>query len=193
MANGIPTLLHQVANVTNVVSLLFSDASLIYQKFLSPSWGIHNSIDGMAIIPDSIVSLDYNREWAVASYPMEQGAFQSYNKVQFPFEHRVQMTKGGTVSEKQEFLTKLETIAASLNLYDIVTPERTYSNVNIENINYSRTSTNGVGLLTVEISFVEIRLNASVNFMNSLNSNSNDPVVIGTVQPQSPMPALTPI
>lgn len=193
MAFGIPPLLNQIANVTNIVSLIFTDAVLIYQKFLAPSWGIHNANNGFAIIPDSIVSVDYNRSWTVASYPMEQGSFQSYNKIQMPFEHRVQMTKGGTVSERQDFLNRLESIAASLDLYDIVTPEKTYHNVNIENINYVRTSTNGIGLLTVEVSFVEVRITATAQFSNVQSSSARDPVSIGTVQPQTPLQTPIPL
>lgn len=184
MANGIPTLLNQIANITNIGSLIFSDAVLIYQKFLGNQWGIHNVNNGEAIIPDSIISVEYNRDWTVASYPMEQGAFQSYNKIQMPFENRVRMTKGGSLEERQAFLNRLETIAASLDLYDIITPERTYNNVNIENINYVRSNTNGVGLLTVDVSFVEIRVSAISTFANTKETASQNPVSIGTVQAQ---------
>lgn len=199
MANGFPPLLNKINNIVNIAVLAVADAILIYQQFQRPSWGIFNAgTNFFAIIPDSIVSVDFQRQWAIASYPMEQGAFQNYNKVQFPFENRVQLTKGGSVKEKQQFLNIIESMAASLDLFDIVTPERTYYNVNVENISYDRSSASGAGLLTINLDFQEIRFNAIAKFNNTIDANASDPVSDGTVQttaiaPQSPLSTLTPI
>jgi hypothetical protein len=182
MAFGIPPLLNQVSNITSNITLAVADALLIYQKFQQPSWGIFNAGGSFAIIPDNIVSVGYQRQWAIASYPMEEGAFQSYNKVQFPFANKVQMSKGGTVEDKQSFLDALESISGSLDLFDIVTPEKTYFNVNIAGINYDRDAVSGAGLLMVNLDFQEIRLTATAKFSNVVDPNAADPVSNGTVQ-----------
>lgn len=210
MANGVPGLLHTIADITNKIALAVADALLIYNKFQAPSWGIFETVSvvtppllpenvyQLAIIPDSILSVDYDREWAIASYPQERGAFQNYNKIQLPFENRVQITKGGTITEKQLFINTLEAMAASLNLFDIVTPEQTFFNVNIYKISLSRYADSGASLLTYDVSFQEIRTSAVAKFSDTVDKNAADPVSDGTVQttpiaPQTPFAELTPI
>jgi hypothetical protein len=153
-------------------------------------WGIF--LDGAAVvIPDSVVSLDYKKDWHISDYPIEQGNFESYNKVRLPYEAKVQITKGGTVAERNDFLQTIESIAASLDLYDIVTPEVTYINANITHFDYRRTSVNGVSLLTIALWFQEIRAEASSEFINSAQPSGSDQVNSGVVQPQAPTPAET--
>lgn len=185
MAFGIPNLLNTIANVSNQISLAVADGLLIYQKFQQPTWGIYNAGGSLAIIPDSILSIDYEREWAISSYPQEQGAFQNYNKVQFPFENRVQITKGGSIEEKQLFIDTLESIAASLDLFDIITPEQTFFNANIYRIGLSRTANSGAALLVYDVSFEEIRISSTAKFVDVKDSNSANPAQLGTIQPQS--------
>jgi hypothetical protein len=124
-------------------------------------WGIFNKDGTLAIMPDSIKSIEYNQTWRLPNYPMEQGAFQSYNKVQMPFDVRVSLTKGGNDADREYFLDSIELAANSINLYDVVTPDMVYKNVSIEHIDYRRTATNGVKLLTVDLSLLEIRVPSS--------------------------------
>ena len=185
MANGIPPLLNQASAAANVVALLVADAFLIAQ-LVNPAnklqWGI---FDGLlpAIIPDSIVGFDFKNEWHLPSAPQENGAFQTYNKVATPFEPRITMTKGGSESDKHAFLNKLEAIAASMTLFTVVTPTRTYENVNITHYDYHRTATNGVGLLTVDVYMQEIRIAPPPAFMSTAQPSGTDPVNGGSVQP----------
>ncbi|MEI7296594.1 phage baseplate protein [Paraburkholderia tropica] len=184
MANGIPNLLGQVASVTNTVSLVTSDVELVLSLFASPKWGIGQ--DGVySIVPDSIVSVEYKRDWSVPNYPQESGAFQSYNKVSLPYDAHIRMTKGGTVSDRQSFLTTLDAMAASLELYDVVMPEVVYSNANIVHYDYRRTSTNGVGLLTVDVWLEEIRVAPDAAFTNTAAASGSDSQQTGMVQPQT--------
>jgi len=188
MASGIPALLSQVNNIENTVSLLTSDVQSVLGMFAGPTWGI--GFNGVfQIIPDSIVSVEYKKDWRVPNYPQEQGAFQTYNKVTMPYDARVQMTKGGTVAERQEFLNAIEAAAGSLNLYDIVMPEITYQNANIIHYDYRRTSTNGVGLLTVDIWLLEVRVTATTAFASTAQPSGASPVNDGNVQAQTPTPS----
>jgi hypothetical protein len=164
-------------------SLLTAHSPLVFSQAIAGQWGIFDQGGTLVLEPDSFLSLDYRHEWRIANYPMELGAFQSYNKVQLPYENRVMMCIGGTVSDRSEFLDTLEDIAGTTDLYNIITPDTRYLNANVEGINYRRTATQGNGLLTVEINFLEIRTTATSTFTNTASPSGALPVNVGTVQP----------
>lgn len=187
MANGIPPLLGQIANVTNKISLVTSDALGILNLFAGPQWGVFNLNGNIALEPDSIISLDFKREWSIPNYPVEQGGFETYNKVTTPSDTNIRMTKGGTDEDRYNFLYQVQYAAASLHLYNVVMPEGPLiQNVNIIRYDYRRTSTNGVGLLSVDIAFREIRVTATTAFSNTAAPSGANPVNDGSVQPQVP-------
>lgn len=154
----------------------------------APRWGIY--LDGALVLqPDSFLSLEYKKDWHLSDYPIEGGAFESYNKVRLPYEQRVALTKGATEADRAAFLATLEDLAASLDLYDIVTPEWTYTNANITHFDYRRTSQNGVSLLTVYVWFQEIRVQASSTFTTTATADGAAQRNGGTVQPSAATPA----
>ena len=125
---------------------------------LKPTWGIYDAGGNDEIIkPDSFLAIDYTNSQNISDYPIEKGGFASYNKVQNPFSATIRISKGGSDTDRATFLSKLESMLTSLELYTIVTPEKAYINVNIENIDYRRESTNGVSLIVASLRFVEIR------------------------------------
>ena len=125
---------------TNNIELLTADAALVVNAFL-PTWGIYyngfpviwpatvaSSVIGSVLAPigqvasllgipnllpvfASTIEFDFDQEWTVADYPVEQGAFQSYDKVQLPFECRVRMACGGPTSQRTAFLNSIFSIA----------------------------------------------------------------------------------
>jgi hypothetical protein len=188
MANGIPALLNQVGNVINNVQLVKADAQNILAMFAGPQWGI--AVNGSFVLaPDSILSVEYKRDWTVPDYPQELGAFQSYNKVATPFDVRVQMTKGGTEAEKRAFLIELDQLAGSLTLVTVITPTIQYPNANITHYDLRRTATNGVGLLTVDVWIEEIRVAPNPSFTQTAKPDGQDPQQTGQVQAQPATPA----
>jgi hypothetical protein len=191
MANGIPSLLGQIANVTNTLSLVYADAGNILGMFAGPQWGVFNPDGSPALQPDSMVSLEAKQEWRIPNYPVEQGAFETYNKVLLPQTIRLRMTKGGTTAARNLFLSQVEGAAAELILFKIIMPEGPVtSSANIQSYSYSRTSTNGVGLLTVDVEFIEVMANATAAFSNTAQPDGQDPTNTGTVQPQTPTGSL---
>jgi hypothetical protein len=185
MANGIPALLGKVANITNTVSLVVADAQLILGLFAGPKWGI--GINGVfQVFPDSVVDVEFKRDWQISNAPQEQGAFQSYNKVATPYDAHIRMTKGGTEAARAQFLDTINALAASTVLVDVVTPTKIYRNANITHYDYRRTSTNGVGLLTVDIALQEIRIAPSPAFTNTAAPSGADSQQGGSVQTQAP-------
>lgn len=151
MAFGLPSIPNLPAAIS-AASLLVSDATAIGRLFgaTSVQWGIFQK--GKPVLsPDSMLSIEYKQDWRIADYPMEQGAFQSYNKVATPFDVKVRMSKGGSVAARAAFLAAVQKIAGSLNLYDVVTPEKTYTSVNISHIDYHRDGGKGARLMVLDI------------------------------------------
>ncbi|MFL9904278.1 hypothetical protein PQR71_40175 [Paraburkholderia fungorum] len=185
MANGIPALLGKVANVANTASLLVSDAKLVLGMFAGPKWGVFNADGSIALRPDSIISVDAKREWSVPNYPQEQGAFQTYNKVMLPLDTNIRMTKGGTDNDRYQFLITLSTLSKSLKTFKIGMPEgQVIANVTIVRFDFRRTSTNGVGLLTVDVALREVLTAPSPAFTNTAAPSGADPQNGGAVQAQ---------
>ena len=163
--------------------LLLADALGLPPSPLAPQWGIY--LDGVPVVDaDSVVTFDYRQEWTVSDYPLEQGAFQSYDKVQTPFDVRVRYAAGGSQQNRQALLDSIDDIAGTLTLFDVVTPEAVYQSVNVTHYDYRRTATNGVGLLQVDVWCVEVRVTAQAQFQNVQNPASASPTATGIQQPK---------
>ena len=152
---GVPALLTGNFQAAATV-FLTADAPGLSPALLGAQWGLFLG-GGPAIVFETFVSIDYRREWAIADYPIERGGFESYNKVQLPFNIHAKFAMGGSAADRAAMLSTIEAASNSLTLFDIVTPEAVYLNVNVQHIDYHRTSTNGVGLLVVEMWLLEIR------------------------------------
>lgn len=123
---------------------LFIDASDIISGLLNP-----------AVL--STGGIDFLRESIVSDFPVETGSFASYNKVQRPSVASVTLFMSGSESDRSNFLTAIDAASKTLELYDVASPEKTYTGYNIEAYRYSRHSEKGVTLLSVTLRLKEIR------------------------------------
>ena len=180
---GVPPLFRQPGLSFNNVQPLSADTIGTFGQPGIPQWGIFRN-GNPVVIADSVQSIEYRQDWQISDYPLEQGAFESYNKVSTPFDAKIRFATGASEQDRQDLLKSIEAIANTLDLYDVVTPERTYQSTNILHYDYHRTSYNGVGLLQVDIWLNEIRVNAVATFSNTQAPASADPVNDGTVQTQ---------
>ncbi len=181
IAPGVPPLPRNPLEVLAAISLLTQDAINTIAGSAASQWGIF--LNGIPVVlADNVVSLDYKQDWTVSDYPLEQGAFESYDKVQLPFECRVRFSCGGDVTRRQNFLDSIDAIANSLNLYTIMTPEEIYTSVNITHYDYRRTASNGVGLIVADVWAIEVRVTAQQQFQNVQNPSSASPQQAGQVQ-----------
>lgn len=158
-------------------ALLTSDALGLGALF-GPTWGIFAS-DGTPVLQaDSVASMRYARDYNVSSYPQEQGAFESYNKVQVPFQAVVRFI---CANSRYEFLQSVEAAAAALSLVSIYTPEVNYPSANIVHYNFQRTVKQGVTLVLVDVWCTEIRVTAGtqVSQTSSTGTNANTNNVAG--------------
>ncbi|CAG4888001.1 phage baseplate protein [Paraburkholderia saeva] len=151
-------------------------------------WGIFDSGSLPIAIADSVRSLEYQGDSRISDYPQEQGAFESYNKVQLPYNVRVALTCGGDEQRRANFLSAIEQAKKSTELYSVVTPEIVYNNANIVGVGYRRETRNGATLITAELHIEEIRVSAVAAFANTdvQNPASADTVSQGQVQPGTP-------
>ena len=150
-----------------------------------PKWGIYlNGAD--VVLADTVVSFEYKGESRISDYPQELGAFQSYNKVQLPFDARVMMVKSGTEADRASFLAKLDIISKSFDLYDVVTPEFTYIGASVQRYDLRRTAREGVGMITVDVWLKQVRAGAVAAFTSTASASGQDKKNVGAVQPQAP-------
>lgn len=193
-----------------VLGLALALGKLWQSIFAQPQWAIYKSIPAgtqdasdstptvtvaaqrvPVVVPDSFGEFSYRNESSVSDFPVQDGAFASYDKVANPFEIVVRMYKGGSKEARKKFLDSIQAIAGTLDFYDIVTPERAYLNVNVTRVEISRRGAGGAYFLSeVDLFFREIRtVTASYSTTATETQNAQNPsaapvVNTGTVQPQ---------
>lgn len=183
MANGSPLV------------LMTQDTFSYFGGVFSEQWGIFQN--GVPVITaDSVVSMEYRQEWLISDFPLELGAFESYDKVYSPYLVRFRFSAGGSEANRAALLASVAAIAGDLNLYDAASPEAIYLDCNVTHYDYRRTAINGVGLLVVDVWLEEVRIvtsSTSDTTMPSGTATGNtaepsgaSPLNDGSVQPQPP-------
>ncbi len=182
---GVPKLLPSASGA--LPELLFAD-NLEGYGYPPSAWGVF--LNGGQVIPfETFVSIDYRQGWSIADYPIEEGGFHSYDKVELPFDARVRFASKGTEESRQELLQAVEAVAKSLERYDVVTPEKSYHSCNVQHYDYRRTNLNGVGIIVIEMWLLEIRTTSSGALGNATDANGNPVTPIG----KTDIPVSTPL
>jgi|GEM_PF-2601551 len=166
-APGVPPL---SSFVTTALALLTDD--LIPPLFgASPTvWGVF--LNGEAVIEsDNTISVEFVQDFPISNYPVEQGAFLSYDKVQLPATIRVRVSAGGSESNRQAFLASIDAVMNTTDLYDVVTPEQTFTSYNFTHRDWRRMARNGVGLIQVDLWLTEVRTTSTTTFSSSSTSS----------------------
>lgn len=160
------------------------------------TWGIFTRAGALALQPDNIIVVEPSREFRISDYPVEEGAFRTYNKVATPGVERVTLTKGGDVATRTAFLAAVEAMLESTDLYTVVTPEAAYTNRNLVRRDMRRAAESGAGLLVIELEMMEVRVSAASAFTSAnaavdpgtapRSASGANRVNVGPVQPQTP-------
>jgi len=158
----------------------------VINSVISPGYGIYLSNgSAKAINPTSFLGVDYGNDASIASSPLEQGSYTSYNKVRRPPILRVAFVLEGwtglsgavpnltnfTLESRTSMLAMLDAMVAGHQLYDIETPDTTYEDYDLVRYNY-RTSSQEVTLLIVEAIFQAVLETADVTLSNA-NAKNN--------------------
>lgn len=199
---GVPQVARAVNGALNAALPVLGTAaalgSLWRALFVSPKWGIYKQVppptpdtDGITTVtvqskltpvvtPDSILDFGYSNEYEISDYPLEEGSFTNYNKVSNPYEASVRMAKGGSESDRREFLAQIDQVLASLDLYYILTPEKTYVNANPYRQEMTRRGAGGAFYLSeVDLYFKEVRTSTPVYTNTSTGTqNAQDPSAV---------------
>lgn len=184
---GIP--LNFLSDAVTAPPLVSADAASVGDIAAPAQWGVYDKGGQIAIKADVVVGVEYRKEHRVSDYPQEDGSFQSYNKVERPYEIRVTLARAGKADDRTSFLDAIDTVQKSLDLYTVVTPEKTYSNANLTHVDLPRTAEKGVTMLRAELWFEEIRVSGSATFTNTKIPAGQDAADDGNVQPQTPSPS----
>lgn len=160
-------------------------------------WGILDANANFVLQADSILELEHHPRWDIPDFPVQGNgntptAFASYNKVKLPFDVRVRMSKGSTLTERMQFLKALDAAADSIALYTILTPEYNYANADILNYDVVRSSqgdrADGAFFLTeVDVYFRQI-ISVHAQYSTTVLQNASNPSAL----PQSTTGAVLP-
>lgn len=181
---GVPSL---SSYATGAIALLVSDAVSFALSAAIPRWGIFRN--GVAVIASTnTISFEMRQDFPISDYPVEKGAFQSYNKVQLPGDIRVSVSRGGSETERQQFLKSIDAVINTTDLYDVVTPEQVYTNYNFSHRDVRRAAKGGVGLITVDLWLTEIRESSTASFQNTQQPGIAGQQGVGNMQATTPIP-----
>lgn len=171
---------------------------------LASDWMIADArTSSKVIVPDTVPRFEFRGDRRISDYPVEQGAFASYNKVVTPYEIRMTMVCSGLnyaqnaisslglnlgqgFMQKSDFIDTLDYMLDTTDLFTIVTPDKAYESANLEHYDYKRETRNGATMLIIEAWFREVRVTASATYsdggpVNSDSPSAADPVSLGTV------------
>lgn len=188
--DGVPDLLKDPTRAVFTEILVEADVSIILNSiFLGPQWGIFTATGLPVLFPDTMITFDARREFRISDYPVEQGGFESYDKVQVPSDIRIRLGCDGSTTPMDLFLLQVDNAAESTNLYVVVTPDKSYPSMNITHYDSRRTRETGLGVLQVDVWFQEIRETVQVRFTNTKDPTGAAQINAGSVQAGTPTPA----
>lgn len=159
----------------------------IISKFFNPAWVLVGANGQTVITPDSVLSVEYRGEQRISNFPIEKGSFASYNKIAVPYDLRVSLTCNGQGEMTRDaFLTQLEAMKNSLDIYTFITPDFNYQSINLEHYDYRREAGRGVQLITADLFFTEIRIVDNNVFANTATPSGSGQQKNGSVNTLPP-------
>lgn len=198
---GVPALQRPIGAATALLPLLIRSLQvqampqvLFHAVKAAPVWGVFDALGGQILAPDSIMAFGLKNEYRTSDYPVQDGQFASYNKVTVPSEISLRMVKGSSLQDRVQFEDACETVAASLDVYSIITPEKTYTNMNPLSYTVNRVEKRGAFFIDCDMRFRQINSVESqystpqaqaANTSNASTPSAIPPASIGVVQPLS--------
>lgn len=190
---GVPQLV-RASQAVNTIQLAVG----AIQKFLgSPSkqlvWGVFDQ-DGNAVIrPDSYQGFENQNRWRISQFPIQDGDFQSYNKVIIPRVITLKITQGGSLQQRTTLLAALQAIGGDTNLYNIIVPEGIYLNFNCEGYTLRRMGREGAYFFAdLDVHFTNIKQATSVYSTTTANTaNAKNPAALPVQNLGTQLPQLT--
>lgn len=192
VAAGVPALLGQSVKAGVSASASTAVATMLNAAVLAQAerqWGVFTPDNRPVLTSGHVRALDVQSQCRIATAPLENGSFLSYNKVRMPGQYGVEMLCDGSSMElgsasvlgdllstlgmpalsgglqaRALFVAALDALVADLGLYHIVMPEAVYANVNVTGYRIRRDVHAGVSMLVAELVVQEVRLGASATY-----------------------------
>lgn len=120
-------------------------------------WTLLDESGGVAVTFTSFLDIDISNEGTALSYPIEEGSFANYNKVQTPLNIRATLGFQGTPSEIGDVLSKLDEYQQATKKISVVTPTDFYRSMTLESYNHAHARDNAANFLVAELYLVEVR------------------------------------
>lgn len=174
------TAVNTVINPPVIIATTTSDDEV--EAELTNQWGLYTQEGQLAAPADTVLAFEIVLDARISDYPVEKGGFASYNKVQVPYEIRAVMTRGGSVENRQDFLKAIQDAWQATTLYNFVTPECVYLDVNVVGVRQQRASDRGNGLMALEVVLRKVRQTATLAFTDTKEPTGEDVVNKGSVQ-----------
>lgn len=183
---GVPPLLRSGAQILDTMTLgLFGIGDALSSIIGTDPvrWGVF-TMDGDIIADyDSFASFELDDSARISTYPVEQGSFANYNKVDQPFGIRVVLTCGGSEDRRTQFMLALLNARHGLTLYSILTPERSFHSVNLTSLSTRREAREGATLVIANLVFEEVRENFKAAFSSPAQPSGSATTNLGQLQP----------
>lgn len=158
---GVPALARSASVVTKLSTKLLQQSTnaLTVASFFNrlPVWGVYNLDGNLIIEPDTIMDFNYIDAVRISAYPVQAGAFANFNRVNNPDEIILRFFKAGSELSREGFLRSISNAIASTDLVNIITPERSYRNMNPVRQEVTRREREGAYMVDVDVTFEEVR------------------------------------
>lgn len=161
-------------------------------------WGLFTQDGDFAAPADNVIALEVGLEARISDYPVapntagsptETVGFGSYNKVVVPYDVRLIMSRGGSVEDRQDFLKAVQDAWQSVELFNVVTPECVYLDVNVVGVRRLAAPDRGATLMSLEIALRKVRQTATLTFVQTKEPSGSGQVKDGSVQARQPADA----
>jgi hypothetical protein len=163
---GVPPILRNPLAPIPLPPLLTSDTVSSAAAYGTQQWGLF--FNGSPVIAaDNVVAFEFKQDWVLADYQIEQRGFETYDKVQRPYDVRLTFSRGGSESRRAAFLASVQAIVNDTKLYDASMPEYTWTDMNITHYDLKRTATDGVGLMIINLYLLQIRADVTEQYTNT--------------------------
>lgn len=177
-APGVPPMLRSglstISSVQGVIAGVQNTIQFFGGRPPLPTWGIFDSKFTSVVSADSILGMNNRKEGNIPNFQVQGGKLAVYNKVQLPFTNMVRISKSGSQQDRQNLLRQLDTLQLSLDNYIIVTPEKTYQNVNCLWYEINRMDKDQAYFLTeIDLFFQEIPTTTAVYSSTPAASTTN--------------------
>lgn len=165
--------------------LMTGDDPSVASSLPAPQWGVFK--DGQAVVvAEGVKVFEYKKEADLPTFVIEKGAFRNYNKVDLPYAVSIVLQTGTNVAKRKALIDSADAVLLSLDLYDLVSPEKTYSSMNAKHVDYHRSRDGGLGVIAVEIWFQEIRIGTTQTFTDTQNPSGSQTQSNGQTQTTPP-------